>query len=527
MYIGVNTNQSREAHFETFSLYNTTVNTFETCEFDAIVDGKKKEIEKFITTFLKKHNKEQGVNIQIFSEWGRWCSLSFSSTFAAILATTLYVLIGKITKKDLENYEAFMTSDVFQEVENTARQIALFTRYGNSSWSMHVLYKGYAPALFYCETFDTNIQIADIQHLKRSFTPFTDLFKIQDHNYLPFDYAIVFSWLPNNSQKIEQAIQLDEKKFHKYRDFVKNKILPITQLKEDIHFIQTLKNWVYNQFVDMFALSTIMILESLEKIYTDNEDSRNAEHLIDTVNRVRYLFYMLEREPSDFIEKFTSYFLEASYNKEKIGMVNSYSSKLWGSCIVILKDWTNKQHFSEAVKRLKTDYPTMHVHYASRIDGVTEDGICIEQHISDKVFSQYIQKDQVFYKNNQGEAFLGNYNDLLHRHTDGLLLDVIDNKIYLNGRKLTSSDIPSQTTTINVLDKLLDHIGKDISNRDFEISSYSKNKNEMIGKIVLPLISLIERETGEKFPLICKGSIYDFYMKLNPSTVPLAIIKRI
>ncbi|MEI8091529.1 MAG: hypothetical protein WCG98_04825 [bacterium] len=41
-------------------------------------------------------------------------------------------------------------------------------------------------------------------------------------------------------------------------------------------------------------------------------------------------------------------------------------------------------------------------------------------------------------------------------------------------------------------------------NKELEISSYSKNKNEMLGKIVIPLISLIEKETGERLPLICK-----------------------
>ncbi|HCY21375.1 TPA: hypothetical protein DIC40_06055 [Patescibacteria group bacterium] len=66
-----------------------------------------------------------------------------------------------------------------------------------------------------------------------------------------------------------------------------------------------------------------------------------------------------------------------------------------------------------------------------------------------------------------------------------------------------------------------------MENKAFEVSSYSKNKNEMLGKIVLPLISLIEKETGENFPLICKGSIYDFYMKLNPSIIKLSIVKKI
>ena len=47
-------------------------------------------------------------------------------------------------------------------------------------------------------------------------------------------------------------------------------------------------------------------------------------------------------------------------------------------------------------------------------------------------------------------------------------------------------------------------MGKDISNKEFPVSSYSKNKNDMLGKIVLPLIELIEKETGKKLPLICK-----------------------
>jgi hypothetical protein len=52
--------------------------------------------------------------------------------------------------------------------------------------------------------------------------------------------------------------------------------------------------------------------------------------------------------------------------------------------------------------------------------------------------------------------------------------------MYIKGRKLNSKDIPSQTTTINILDRLLDDIGKDIPNTEFEISSYTKNKNEML-----------------------------------------------
>jgi hypothetical protein len=99
---------------------------------------------------------------------------------------------------------------------------------------------------------------------------------------------------------------------------------------------------------------------------------------------------------------------------------------------------------------------------------------------------------------------LGNYTEILNTNTEGIVLDTIKNKMYINGRKLKYVDLVSQTTTIHVLDKLLANIGKDIGNKELEPSSYSKNKNEMLGKIILPLMTLIEKETGEKFPLICR-----------------------
>ncbi|HCB51432.1 TPA: hypothetical protein DEP21_02545 [Patescibacteria group bacterium] len=74
----------------------------------------------------------------------------------------------------------------------------------------------------------------------------------------------------------------------------------------------------------------------------------------------------------------------------------------------------------------------------------------------------------------------------------------------MDGQKLTSQDIHSQSATIEIMKRLIENPGKDISNKDLPSSSYSKNKNDMLGKIVIPLIELIEKKTGKKLPLICK-----------------------
>jgi len=104
---------------------------------------------------------------------------------------------------------------------------------------------------------------------------------------------------------------------------------------------------------------------------------------------------------------------------------------------------------------------------------------------------------------------------------------MLHNKMYIHGRKLTSDDLHSQTATVDILKVLIENIGKDVSNKDFPISSYSKNKNDMQGKIIIPLLELIQKETNKKLPLVCKGSIYDFYLKLNPSDIDIAVIDKI
>jgi hypothetical protein len=115
----------------------------------------------------------------------------------------------------------------------------------------------------------------------------------------------------------------------------------------------------------------------------------------------------------------------------------------------------------------------------------------------------------------------------IENNQTGLLLDTLHNKIYLDGQRLTSQDLHSQSATIEIIKILIQNLGKEVSNKELPPSSYSKNKNEMIGKIVIPLLDLIEKKTGKKLPLICKGSLYDFYIKLNKSDTEIVVIDRL
>jgi hypothetical protein len=51
----------------------------------------------------------------------------------------------------------------------------------------------------------------------------------------------------------------------------------------------------------------------------------------------------------------------------------------------------------------------------------------------------------------------------------------------------------------------LKNIGSDISNKQLPASSYSKSKNDMVGKIILPLIKIIKDTIKKDIPIDCYG----------------------
>ena len=60
-----------------------------------------------------------------------------------------------------------------------------------------------------------------------------------------------------------------------------------------------------------------------------------------------------------------------------------------------------------------------------------------------------------------------------------IVLDCINDKMFVNGKKVTSDDLHSQSATIGVLKILIDNIGKEVHNKQLPASGYCKNKNEM------------------------------------------------
>jgi hypothetical protein len=80
---------------------------------------------------------------------------------------------------------------------------------------------------------------------------------------------------------------------------------------------------------------------------------------------------------------------------------------------------------------------------------------------------------------------------------------------------------------VEVFAKLFEYLGQEVSNDQFAVSSYSKQRNQMVGKILLPLQELVKKKLNEDLHVECTGSLYEFTLVLNEKKLTIGVIKEI
>lgn len=150
----------------------------------------------------------------------------------------------------------------------------------------------------------------------------------------------------------------------------------------------------------------------------------------------------------------------------------------------------SRETLQKVLNHLQSEGHITFLDYASWRDGSSSDGVRLEQFVTEKLYSEYTKEGDVLFSDSFGRGYFGDYNSIIENEKDCMLLDTIGGRIYLCGTKLTSKEIHSQNTTIDMFKILLENMGKEVSNSKLPVSTYSQNKNEILGKVVLPIRKL-------------------------------------
>jgi hypothetical protein len=221
--------------------------------------------------------------------------------------------------------------------------------------------------------------------------------------------------------------------------------------------------------------------------------------------------------------KFYDLFDENKKNiSEKIALLPTSCSWSQWTFLIIVKKWESRDTIKNVIWALQSQWNTyVHLKYASWRDWCSQRWLVIHQSVSNGLFSHYLPTWTLRLNYSDGRTIIDSYKRLLQKSYDGFLLDTVGKKIYFQGEKLTSAELKSQTMTVDILLMLLDRPWEDIHHSDLPISGYSKSKNEMVGKIIVPLKNYILDQCGIELSLECHWWLYDFYIRLDPKDIYL------
>lgn len=483
-YIGVNFSEKKNNKIDYF--YKENINSkFEVWKLENNYPIDKKTLEDM---WIKN-------NIWFLSEYNRKDPPSIISN---ILITKL-LLDEEITEKDISKLS--LNSPEFSHIYDKICKLdkKLLTKYDffstlrNSSYYLPWSFSWYKWHMLWYEK--------DNNHYYKTIKNNEKLFNID---------LSIYILNPNNLWKYY---------FHSDVLFKRNKEIKKTMKKHNIPNInEDFIRWL--ESINNFY--SIKIFDDLTNLYNNDHRWEDFFDNISTYKKLHNLVYSSIHNYLD-IEHIEQEIKKTIWQVDSKFCVCQIWSKIvifWNKTLKINQDIINK--LNEKI------WYTLTLDYNSNKDWFEIEGSKIEQFKSKWIYCNFSSK---FKLSIIDESWIKNINDdyeeLLTNNNTILLLDSIREKIYLNGKKLTSKDLLSQKTTVEVLTKLISNYWKEMTNKELPISSYSKNKNEMLGKIVIPLIKLIEKETKKRLPLICKWSIHDFYMKLLPNDIKIGIIEKI
>lgn len=186
----------------------------------------------------------------------------------------------------------------------------------------------------------------------------------------------------------------------------------------------------------------------------------------------------------------------------------------WGCFNIISPPIVHQDIMRELPTSMADNYPDGVTIYRSWKDGLELHGFVLEQDISQKHYHKLTEKN-IGLCTVYNEIYPLPQNHLEDFSKGKIIFDLTNLKIYVNWHVVTSTQIPSQKTTIEILKLLLHAPDNILKNSELPRSVYSSMKSEMNWKIISPINKLYHEVTGELFPLILDGSLSKFTLQLT------------
>lgn len=518
LYVGINIRKDSDIQLKTITRFLQFEQKFEEIpiemEWDKEILSKMKDA---IKTKLLEYGVSSWIEISIFSENQRWTGATLTSTTTMLLSFIIHILAKKISLQEVADYNKFMRSKIFLDVYSTAKKMM------ESISPVHKKHINSTVQFAAC-IHNSNVWMwLDSRQYLDSLPP--SLMKI-DHNFCLrdftnpkrlLDYSIINFWCFFNGFYNTETYLNTEKEY----------IAILKHYKMDIPVQSSL-------CIDVVNFLYLELFKSAKEALNYPNDERIVNHFFVQVNRLWSHQTFIEKYMDLYRDIVSTFKKNMTFEDEKIWLIPISSAKPWGTFLCLTKTEKSRETLKKVLYDLQnTWHTTARFQYLSWEDGICEDGLKIEQYLNEGCFSSYIKDGDALLecgcwsKISCWQKIIWNHRKLLDEVENWLVFDDIDGKIYINNALTTHNEILTQSGTVDIIKMLFDHMWSYVHNSQLPPSSYSKNKNEMVGKIICPLQELVQKKFDKKLDLKCTWNIVDFDLRLVPNEIPIYFLKKI
>ncbi|MFH0960625.1 MAG: hypothetical protein V1897_18210, partial [Pseudomonadota bacterium] len=288
--------------------------------------------------------------------------------------------------------------------------------------------------------------------------------------------------------------------------------------------------WV--QFAQGQSISRVFLLASLIRAYMYRLKSSEITNFLEILETTLSSNGPFEETPSRNLRFIFSKVRQKAHEQGvKIGLRAMYWGKEDGTVFVFSQRGRFRDQIHEVVKEIQSVHdPKVKIEFASWRDGWGSQGIKVDQFISQGRYSTFIDQND---KQLISCDALGRcrstivQNNEMNRNGFDLFLDKVNGKISIRGQEFSSKEIPSQKATIEILECLMQNLGKTVSNKDLPKSGYTEYRNELQGKIITPLNRLLKEQISQELDLKINGQLMNFDINFAPNGLTVGILDRI
>lgn len=352
--------------------------------------------------------------------------------------------------------------------------------------------------------------------------------------YCSMDYGVFFSWTPIVGYGICSILE-------EHFDYLEDVIAYAkTNLWKDVFgksylsrpsfyrsFCQSSqKNELFLSYNRSILSMSIEMCYFLTKAYSSGFKISEMEQCSRIINTIRALALITRRLPSSLQGLPNAVSMHFDDKMQCLWLMYADIDSAGWSVFFAMPKEKCRQKIVASLDTLWSDYSNLKMLYSVWVDGYEYAWIHFDQDFENGIFYSDTTRFTLSLSMIGGHTVYGNYEDVIQQSNCDLLIDEVYMKLYVAGKKTTSKDLHTQVWTVELLSNLLKREWKEVLNNELPLSIYSKNKNEMSGKVISPLIKLIKERVWKHFPLSISGQTYQFSVKVWDHNVSIGVLSK-